>query len=676
MPLKIEITLFPLFEEPDVDHQKRLEALEAYDILDTTPEPEFDDIVLVATAVCKTPVALVSLVELGRQWFKARIGFEACETPIGQSVCAHALGRPETLIIPDLTADARTRSNTLVTQDPHIRFYAGAPLITPGGIIIGTLCVIDTEIRPAGLDDIQKKALEALARQVVLLLEARRVSRRKDELFRRQKSIASTIRTSAIKTLAAQEAGRIGTFEVDIATGNVKVSPEFCRIFGLAHADAYPAATIEAMVVPEDQGRQSNTLSRRTGDAEADVEYRIATPDRGIRWIGRHATFERDAHGKPARMLGTVQDITNQKRSIARTAALLDLGDRLRDLDDIEAMALVASDLMAKALDASRAGFGIVDLPSESVMMQPEWCAPGVESLAGLHHFRSYGTFIDDLKEGVTVIVTDVLADPRTAQNAKALLDIGIRVLINLPIFDHGKFSLVVFVHHSKPHEWSEEELAFIRSVGNRIQGALTRLQAERNQDLLNHEIGHRLKNTFAMIQAIASQTLRPVAERDHVLNFEKRLQALSTAHDTLLARNWMGADVSALVSSSIDLLGLADRFDVSGPAFSFGPRSSLSLSLLIHELATNALKYGALSTPAGRVSVDWSIDGEGDHATFRFGWREQGGPPVQQPERRGFGSRLINMGLSGTGGVVASYQHSGYSVEMTAIVFQLQHAK
>ncbi|WP_071831019.1 GAF domain-containing protein [Pararhizobium antarcticum] len=668
--------MFPLLEEPEAVHQKRLEALEAYDILDTPQEPEFDDIVLVATALCKTPVALVSLVELGRQWFKARIGFEACETPIGQSVCAHALGRQDTLIIPDLTTDPRTRDNTLVTENPHIRFYAGAPLITPGGVVIGTLCVIDTEIRPAGLDDAQRKALEALARQVILLLEARRMSRRKDELFRRQKNIASTIRTSAIKTVAAQEAGRIGTYEIDIATGNVKVSAEACRIFGLPHADSYPAATIEAMIVAEDQGRQSNSESRRTGDAETDVEYRIGTPDRGIRWISRHATFERDADGKPLRMLGTVQDITAQKRSIARSAALLDLGDRLRDLEDIEAMALVASDLMAKALDASRAGFGIVDLPSESVMIQPEWCAPGVDSLVGLHHFRSYGSFIDDLKEGATVVVTDVLTDARTAKNAKALTDLGVRVLVNLPIFDHGKFSLVVFVHHSTPYAWSDEELSFVRSVGNRIQSALTRLQAETDQDLLNQEIGHRLKNTFAMVQAIASQTLRPVAERDHVLNFEKRLQALSRAHDTLLAQNWMGADVSALVTGSIETLGLADRFDISGPVFSFGPRSSLSLSLLVHELTTNALKYGALSNPTGRVAIDWSIEGQGDNATFRFRWSEQGGPPAQQPQTKGFGSRLINMGLSGTGDVVASYQHSGYRVEMTAIVFQLQHAK
>ncbi|HTO34000.1 MAG TPA: GAF domain-containing protein [Pararhizobium sp.] len=665
-----------LLDATDIDHQKRLEALEAYDILDTPPEPEFDDIVLVASIACKTPSALVSLVEIGRQWFKARVGFEAGETQIGQSICANAMGSPDVLVIPDLTQDPRTSTNPLVVGKPHIRFYAGAPLITPDGTIIGTLCVIDTMARPQGLDEPQRKALEALARQVILLLEARRVSRRKDELFKRQKSIASSIRTSASKTLAAQEAGRIGTFEVDIATSSVKGSAEFCRIFSMAPADSYPASVFEDMVLPEDRGLQSHDASRNDGNAEPDVEYRISTADRGVRWIARHATFEHDAIGRPVRMLGTVQDITAQKRSIARTEALLALGDRLRDLDDIESMALVASDLMAKALDASRAGFGIVDSASETMLMQPEWRAPGIASLAGVHPLRSYGTFIDDLKQGLPVVITDVTTDPRTADDAEALLAIGIRVLVNLPIFDHGKFSLIVFVHHDRPYEWSEEELSFIRSFGNRIQSALARLQAEADQNLLNNEIGHRLKNTFAMVQAIASQTLRPVTERDHVLNFEKRLQALSTAHDALLVQNWTGADVATLVASSLETLGMSDRFDVSGPAFTFGPRSSLSLSLLLHELATNAVKYGSLSSPAGRVSINWSINGTGDQATFHFEWKEDGGPPASPPKSKGFGSRLINMGLTGTGDVTASYDPSGFMVEMTAVLSQLQQAK
>lgn len=104
------------------DTDLRLAALDAYGILDTAAEPEFDDVVFLASTICETPVALVSLVERDRQWFKARVGFEACETPIEQSVCRHALGSSDLLVIPDLSADPRTRDNTLVTAGPMIRF--------------------------------------------------------------------------------------------------------------------------------------------------------------------------------------------------------------------------------------------------------------------------------------------------------------------------------------------------------------------------------------------------------------------------------------------------------------------------------------------------------------------------------------------------------------------------
>ncbi|KAB1087515.1 GAF domain-containing protein [Neorhizobium galegae] len=656
-------------------HLERLEALDAYNIMDTEPEPEFDDIVLVASTLCGTPVALVSLVEKDRQWFKARIGFEACETPIGQSVCAHALGSSDVLVIPDLQLDQRTRTNTLVTGEPHIRFYAGAPLITPDEVIIGTLCVIDVEPRPQGLEEGQKAALQALARQVIALLEMRRISQRKDDLFRRQKSISANIRSSVNASLAAQEAGRVGTFEIDIGTSMMRVSREFCRIFHLPIADTYPTRVVEEMVLPQDKDLQSNDATRRKGSAPLDVEYRIRVPGYGVRWIARNASFRHDERGRPINMIGTVRDVTAAKREAARVQALLDLGDRLRDLSDMESMAIAAGDLMARALDATRAGFGIVNAADETVSVPPEWCAPGVKSLAGLHHFRDYGSFVDDLKRGETVVVADVATDPRTRDHAERLLSLGIRVLVNVPIFELGRFKLVAFIHHDQPYPWIDEEISFVRSFGNRIQIAMSRVQAELEQQMLSREMSHRLKNTLSMVQAIATQTLRPVTERDHVEAFEKRLHALSTAHDILFEQNWTSASVYAVVDRTMNGIGMRDRIDAQGPNVRFGPKGSLSLSLLLHELTTNAVKYGALSNDTGRVAIDWRIEGTGDGAIFYLSWRETGGPPPRQPERKGFGSKLIRMGLIGTGGVLVSYDHPGFSAEMTAVLLQLAQA-
>src|SRR6185437_11303376 len=128
----------------------RLDALLAHDVLDTPPEPQFDDVVRLAKTVCATPIALMSLVAADRQWFKAKTGLEARETPLDQSVCVHAIKEQELLVIPDLTQDARTRANPLVTGGPRLRFYAGAVLRTPEGQALGALCVIDDKPRPAG----------------------------------------------------------------------------------------------------------------------------------------------------------------------------------------------------------------------------------------------------------------------------------------------------------------------------------------------------------------------------------------------------------------------------------------------------------------------------------------------------------------------------------------------
>jgi len=155
----------------------RLAALTAYDILDTPAEAGFDDIVHLASQACETPVALVSFVSFDRQWFKARVGFGACETSLDKSVCAHVVKEGQLLVFPDLTQDALTRDNPLVTADPHIRFYAGAPLTAPGGEVLGALCVIDDKVRPGGLSDRQSSMLLALARQVMSQMELRRLLR-------------------------------------------------------------------------------------------------------------------------------------------------------------------------------------------------------------------------------------------------------------------------------------------------------------------------------------------------------------------------------------------------------------------------------------------------------------------------------------------------------------------
>jgi GAF domain-containing protein len=152
----------------------RLLALARYKVLDTAPEQGYDDLTMIAANVCKTPIALISLIDEKRQWFKSRVGLEDSETPRWQAFCSHAILDDRTFVVPDTKLDSRFHDNPLVTGAPGIRFYAGHPIQTHDGFRLGTICVIDTE--PRSISTAVRGILPALARQVGLLLQWRMIS--------------------------------------------------------------------------------------------------------------------------------------------------------------------------------------------------------------------------------------------------------------------------------------------------------------------------------------------------------------------------------------------------------------------------------------------------------------------------------------------------------------------
>jgi GAF domain-containing protein len=172
------------------NEQQRLAALRGYEILDTEPEAGFDDLTLLASYVCQTPVALISLIDADRQWFKSKIGISATETSRDIAFCASAILQPDVFIVPDAREDERFAQNPLVVSDPKVRFYAGATLTT-NGHALGTLCVVDRV--PRELSPEQVEALKALSRQVLAQLELRR------NLVRLEQSLKARDRAEAEK---------------------------------------------------------------------------------------------------------------------------------------------------------------------------------------------------------------------------------------------------------------------------------------------------------------------------------------------------------------------------------------------------------------------------------------------------------------------------------------------
>lgn len=329
------------------NERERLEALHRYEILDTPAEEFFDRLTQLAAQTCDTPIALISLVDHDRQWFKSRVGLDASQTPREQAFCAHTILGSEPLIVADASADPRFVDNALVTGAPHIRFYAAAPLVTANGFVLGSLCVIDRRPRTLGADQIM--TLRLLAVQIVQQFELRLVA----ETLRRQAQLLDRV----------QQTGQIGGWELDLRTDALTWTDESYRIHGVRKQDYVP--TLESagrFYTPE-----SATLLRRSREATAanqarfDVEAQVthaAGASRWVRIIGRRE----DEAGLPRRLVGVFQDITerrlmeNEIVSIAQreqTRIGLDLHDGLGQ--ELTGISLMLCALVAKVPDAAGA---------------------------------------------------------------------------------------------------------------------------------------------------------------------------------------------------------------------------------------------------------------------------------------------------------------------------------
>jgi PAS domain S-box-containing protein len=293
----------------DNHEASRIAAIEAHDLLNFTEAPGFDDITSFASALCATPMALISLVETERQRFLSRVGLGVCETPRETSFCAHAMHQRELMIVSDAAADQRFSSNPLVTDEPFIRFYAGAPLITDDGVPLGSLCVIDTRPRD-GLSPLQAQGLRVLADQVMVALRARKIAKMHVEV---DQETRETLKQSEQKFRILADTMPQMVWSTLPDGYHDYYNARWYEFTGVPEGST-DGEGWNGMFHPEDQERAWSTWSHslKTGEPY-EIEYRLRNASGVYRWTLGRALPIRDQEGRIIRWFGTCTDIHEQR---------------------------------------------------------------------------------------------------------------------------------------------------------------------------------------------------------------------------------------------------------------------------------------------------------------------------------------------------------------------------
>ncbi len=297
----------------DWTEAERLAALATYDVLDSAPERAFDDIVALIAGITSAPISVVNLIAGDRQWFKAEVGLGVRETSLDVSICARVMMQPGLTVIPDLRQDPRFAHNPLITAQSGLRFYAGTAIITPAGLPLGTLCVLDRSPRPAGLTAAQASALEALARQVMHLLELRR-------RIAESRAAQAAHRDSEARLAAMFAQATVGLCEIDPAGRFIRLNLEFCRLLGRTEA-ALQAGTVFDVTVAEDVAISERAMQQvLAGGPPSRLEKRYRRPDGTVVWAEIGLTRLDDAEGRPRSILTVAVDLTERIAATDRLA--------------------------------------------------------------------------------------------------------------------------------------------------------------------------------------------------------------------------------------------------------------------------------------------------------------------------------------------------------------------
>ncbi|HEV2555459.1 MAG TPA: PAS domain S-box protein [Bosea sp. (in: a-proteobacteria)] len=436
--------------------------------------------------------------------------------------------------------------------------------------------------------------------------------------------VVQALRESEARYRAALQAGGLGSWETDFRSGCRRWTDEGLALFGLTLPGNIGRVGVDAdewLAAIHAADRASALLLRRQSETldSFPAEYRIVRPNGQVVWLsGRGQVTERDGDGRPMRLVSIMADVSERRRA---DTALRESEARFRSIFENVAV-----------------GIAYTDLAGHWIEVNERLC-----SILGYLRTNLMATALDRL----------TAPDDR----GRDLDEMG-RVLSGE--VEHGAFE-ARYLRADGSEIWVGRTISLVRDATGRPQHFISvfrdiseRKTAQEHQRFLLSELAHRSKNLLAVIQALASQTIRSVDTlsgfRDR---FMDRLQGLAKTQDVLVNQAWVQGDLAQLVAGQLDLFNtLGDgRIETGGPPVSLPADAAQAIGLAIHELATNAIKYGALSGPHGTVELRWQLVNE-HSPSLRLSWIERGGPPVTPPSRTGFGrvvvERMVSSAVSG----------------------------
>lgn len=440
--------------------------------------------------------------------------------PAEECVSGWVMREQQTVTIDDLRLDAR------VPQEAYASTFVRSLVMVPIGSPEPIAALGAYWSRPTRHDDATIARLESIARLATIAIENARLAQARDRA-------EEDLRESEERLRLAVENADIGFWDVDVINDRLIWPARTKAMFGISPNTPVRMQDFYDGLHPDD--REATTaafLAAADPDERAfyDVEYRTIGKDDGVeRWVLAKGRGVFDTSGRCLRVAGTALDITDHKAADTRRTALIDLTEAIRDLGSPADVAASASAVLGLTLGSSRVGYARIDHDAETLHVDRDWTAPGVDTLAGVVALRDYGSFIDSLKSGEFIVINDVRLDERTAGAAEALEGKSSRAFVNAPVLEHGRLVAVFFVNHDAPRNWSDSDLTLIQEFAGRIRNAVERVRGEKAL----RESEARLRSLNETLEA---QVEARSAERDRLWNLSQGLCQTNVARG---ARGW-----------------------------------------------------------------------------------------------------------------------------------------